>query len=67
MRELLLLIILIGLSTALQAQTLTVTDNSTGLPIEFATIYDEDNDISAITNILGQAEVSNFLNLKNLN
>jgi hemoglobin/transferrin/lactoferrin receptor protein len=66
MRELLLLIILIGLSTALQAQTLTVTDNSTGLPIEFATIYDEDNDISAITNILGQAEVSKFSESKKI-
>ena len=66
MRELLLLIILIGLSTALQAQTLTVTDNSTGLPIEFATIYDEDNEISAITNILGQAEVSKFSESKKI-
>ena len=66
MRELLLLIILIGLSTALQAQTLTVTDNSTGLPIEFATIYDKDNDISAITNIQGQANVTKFSESKDI-
>ena len=60
MRELLLLSIFIGLSLTLKAQTLTVTDNTTGLPIEFATIYDSDNNLSAITNIQGQADISEF-------
>lgn len=66
MRELLLLSIFIGLSLTIKAQTLTVTDNTTGLPIEFATIYDSDNNLSAITNIQGQADISEFSESKDI-
>jgi len=66
MRELLLLSIFIGLSSIANAQTITVTDNTTGLPIEFATIYDGKNQISAITDIQGQADVSAFKDSENI-
>jgi len=67
MRELLLLSIFIGLSSVIaNAQTITVTDNTTGLPIEYATIFDGKNDISTVTDIQGQADVSAFKESRNI-
>ena len=67
MRELLLLSIFIGLSSIIaNAQTITVTDNTTGLPIEYATLFDAKNDISTVTDIQGQADVSAFKESKNI-
>ncbi|XWN37652.1 MAG: TonB-dependent receptor [Balneola sp.] len=66
MRELLLLSIFIGLSSIVCAQTITVTDNTTGLPIEFATIFDGKKNISALTNVQGQADVSAFNNSEDI-
>ncbi len=66
MRELLLLSIFIGLSSIVCAQTITVTDNTTGLPIEFVTIFDGKNNISALTNVQGQADVSAFNNSEDI-
>ena len=66
MRELLLLSIFIGLSSIANAQTITVTDNTTGLPIEFATIYDGVNEISTVTDVQGQADVSAFKDSENI-
>lgn len=66
MRELLLLSIFIGLSSIVSAQTITVTDNTTGLPIEYATIFDGKNNISALTNVQGQADVSAFSNSEDI-
>lgn len=66
MRELLLLSIFIGLSSIASAQTITVTDNTTGLPIEFATIYDGVNEISTVTDVQGQADVSAFKDSENI-
>lgn len=61
MRELLLISIFIGLlSIIANAQTITVTDNTTGLPIEYATLFDAKNDISTVTDIQGQADISAF-------
>ena len=67
MRELLLISIFItGIFTGVQAQTVTITDNTTGLPIEFVTLFDASNNISAITNSEGKAEINEFTNSKKI-
>lgn len=67
MRGLLLLTIyFFTLCLSVSAQTVTITDNTTGFPIEFATLFDSKNDISAITNAQGKADISAFQNSKKI-
>jgi len=51
---------------SVKAQTITVTDNTTGLPIEFVTLFDAENNISAITDSEGQADIKKFENSKKI-
>ncbi|WP_018127076.1 TonB-dependent receptor [Balneola vulgaris] len=61
MRELLLVtfLFIISVSPTL-AQTVTVTDDLTGQPLEFVLIYNEDMNLSASTNSRGKADVEAF-------
>ncbi len=67
MRELLLFSFFILWSSGfLFAQTITVTDNTTGLPIPAATIFDMDSEKGTITDVDGQADISEFQGAKNI-
>jgi hemoglobin/transferrin/lactoferrin receptor protein len=49
-------------SALAHAQQLTIKDNVTHQPLEFATIYSSGLNVSAITNIKGQADIPAFKN-----
>lgn len=67
MRELLLISLFIGVfNIVADAQIVTVTDNTTGLPIEFVTLFDTRNNISAITDYEGRVEIEPFKNSKKI-
>ncbi|TPV32033.1 TonB-dependent receptor [Paucihalobacter ruber] len=50
----------------LNAQTLTVTNAATGEPLEMVAIWNEANNLYAITNSKGQADVSSFKNINKI-
>jgi len=67
MRKLLLLsLLLIVFSISAFAQTLTVTDNTTGYPVPFANIFDLNNETGITTDENGEADISGFINSKNI-
>ena len=62
MKKYILFWIFIGLSMVTRAQTLSVTDAETGLPVELATLLCERPGVFAITNSKGQADLLAFKN-----
>ena len=60
MRKYIFILVMLVCSILVHAQQLTIKDKVTHQPLEFATIYSPDLNVSAITNIKGQAEISDF-------
>lgn len=57
---------LIAVSLKMQAQILIVMDAYTNEPLEMATLYQEEESISVVTNTSGQAEITPFTGLKKI-
>lgn len=49
------------------AQKITIFDAETGKPIEMVTIYNEDKSKSAVTDVKGKVDISNFTNEEYIN
>tara|TARA_R110000868_G_scaffold259361_9_gene517436 strand:+ start:35402 stop:37867 length:2466 start_codon:yes stop_codon:yes gene_type:complete len=54
------------MSTSLFSQTITIKDIETSRPIELVTLMSKNSQIHAITNTEGQADISKFENLENI-
>lgn len=60
MKKLLLIWLLLGLYSVSQAQTVTIHDQTTGNPVELVTLNSTAPFAYAVTNALGQADISGF-------
>lgn len=60
MRKFIFILVMLVCSVLANAQQLTIKDKVTHQPLEFATIYCPTLNVSAITNIKGQADISAF-------
>jgi len=58
MKFIYLLWLFLGVCGIAQAQTITVKNQETNEPIEFATLYNEDTKVFIVTNSLGEADIS---------
>ncbi|NOU45437.1 MAG: TonB-dependent receptor [Bacteroidales bacterium] len=58
MKFIYLLWLFLGVYGIAQAQTITVKNQETNEPIEFATLYNENSKVFIVTNSLGEAEIS---------
>lgn len=60
MRKILLLCCLLGLGSLLPAQTLTIKNERTLEPIEYATIIGQNGRLTAVTDLFGKADITIF-------
>jgi hemoglobin/transferrin/lactoferrin receptor protein len=60
------LCILMGWGWTSHSQTITIKDQETKEPIEFVTLFEEYSNVSAVTDIEGQADVSGFKDAKKI-
>lgn len=60
MNKILFLVLLLGLSFSIYAQTITIKDKKTGEPVEWASLLSDTPQASAITDSNGQADITAF-------
>ncbi len=60
MRKFIFILAMLVCSTLAHSQLLTIKDNVTHQPLEFATLYSSGLNVSAIANVKGQADITTF-------
>lgn len=60
MKKIIIVYLLLGVSLISYSQTLTVKDYETGKPLELVTLNNNNSEIYAVTDALGQADISVF-------
>lgn len=66
MRKLILFFFIYACAFTAQAQQITIKDNVTRQPLEFVTIYSQETNASAMTNVKGNADIGSFKDADNI-
>jgi hemoglobin/transferrin/lactoferrin receptor protein len=66
MKNIYLLWLFLGVCGIVQAQSITVKNQETNEPIEFATLYDDNTKVFVVTNVMGEADISGLKEAKEI-